>query len=197
MPYPTPYPPRPAIAAHTRQEWLGHIQDLIKRSRRDQDPEADPHTPPWELPAARAVTDFMHERVTAAIDAVTGHTEHRARLADAEATRDQLRRDLDLLRDNVRTFMADSIATQAAPDRADANAALRGWGIDPLPARYTVTLTVTLDATVIADDDEDAEGQAHQILQELVRDRDDETVELGDIHTDQISEHDQTPDLTR
>ena len=188
-------PPPPATATHAWQQWQGHIQDLLHRARTAADPQPTAGTPPWLPLAARTITDFLHERITAAVDNAV--TEQQARTADAEATGQHLRRKLDLLRDNVRNFIADTVGSQAAPDRADANAALRAWGIDTLPARYTVTLTVTLDATVIADDDEDAEGQAQQLVHELVGARDDDTVEVGTIRTAGVSEHDEPPDPTR
>jgi len=162
-------------------------------ARSEAGPDPTPNPPPWLPHAVRTVSDFLHERITVAVDhAVAGH---RARAAQAEADRDRLRRDLDLLRDNVRNFLADTVACQDPPDRADANQALRGWGIDTLPARYTVTLTVTLDATVIGDDEQDAEGQAQQIVQELVRARHDDTVELDAIRTAGVREHDEPVDL--
>jgi len=186
-----PSQPVPA-AADARPAWAESIETLLAACRRHDPTEPDGPPPVWLAPAADQLGDWLQQTITAQVAQET--TALHDRLADARRDATTTRTELYQLRNAIRLYLAELIASDTTLDRDDANNALRGWDIEPLPARFAISLTVTLSATVIADDSTAAVEQAHQIIEELARDNPDETVTIGELHTDEVVELDELPD---
>jgi hypothetical protein len=172
--------------------WFTEIAALLERSRHNDPTEPVGPPPAWLPQAVHLVGGWLHATILTQIHQAT--TTLRTQLDDHRrdhaVTAGQLRR----LRDEIRLYLAERIASGDSLDRDDANDALRGWSIDPLPARFTVTLNATIAITVIAEDSDDAAAQAQRILDELSRDQPDETVTIAELHTDDVVQHDELPD---
>ena len=175
-----------------RRSWETQIEALLERSRRQTQPDESGPPPVWLPQAVQLLGGLVHASVVAHTEQAT--TTVRAQLNEERRRRTQAHDELAHLRDTIRTYLAEIVASGAGIDRHDANEALRGWGIDTLPARFTVTLTATIAATLVADDAEDAATQAQRLLDELGREDADEVVTVIELHTDEVAEHDELPD---
>lgn len=178
------------------RSWTSQIEALLESSRLQGQPSAleGPTWPPpaWTPQAAHQLAGLVHAAIADEVAQAT--TGLRRQLDDAHRARTESCSELGQLRDAIRLYLAELVASGATIDRDDANAVLRGWTIDPLPARFTVTLNATIAATVVADDAEDAAAQAHRMLEDLARDNADETVTITELHTDEVVELDELPD---
>jgi uncharacterized protein YciI len=185
-----PTPPAPTAAAP--QPGHRDIDSLLENSRRHSPLEAGGPTPAWLSNAADLLAGLLQATVAARVEQAT--TALRTQLTEVRQHSADWRNQLDQLRDEIRLYLAELIASGATLDRDDANAALRGWSSDTLPARFAVTLNATITATLIADDADDAAAQALRLLDDLARDKADETVTITELHTDEIVELDELPD---
>jgi hypothetical protein len=132
------------------------------------------------------------DTLTGYLDMVVGDT-IAACDASAHADRRLAGDHLDRLRTAIRGLLADTIAAGTALDRSDANAWLRGEGIDTLPAAYTVTIAATLTVDVTADDEVHAGDLAGDLLADLARDEPHNPVALTASHIESINERDHPP----
>jgi hypothetical protein len=188
MTKPVPEPPTGASPA----DWPHQIETLLDRSRGYD--QTGPHAPPpsWLPRAVDLIDGWARATIAARVDQATTHLQ--TQLDEARRDSHTVRYDLHRLRTAIRLYLADVIASGDRLDRGDANAVLLGWCIDPLPARFAVTLTATITVTLVADDADEAATQAQRLLDDLPRDTADETVTIAELHTDDVVELDEPVD---